>query len=259
MKRLLASLALLLGLIAPALGVTPTTSVSNAAYSILNTDVRVVTTTTAFTASRTWTLPFAAATCIGQTCAPGAMVLEIFDAGGAITQTNTLVVAPQSGDTINGQAANLILAQPGARVILYPTSGNNWVSYTVGNVVTAALAQASAISLTTATGKDITTVSLGQGTWSCQGQISRNLGATTSVTILKTSITTTQDTSGSLDTGTMSQFSTAANVMVGNTSMDVGPIIVTPTATTTYHLVAQDTFTVSTNAGYGQITCQQLK
>lgn len=124
MKRLGLLLGLVLGLVAPALAVVSTTIVNNAAYTILGTDVRVVTGPTAFTASRTWTLPQAGQTCIGQTCSTAALLL--LDSGSAITLAFPLVVAPSSGDTINGSTSSLTITQVGARVNLVPTSPSNW-------------------------------------------------------------------------------------------------------------------------------------
>lgn len=263
MKKLLLGLLLSLGLLAPALAVTPATQPGNAAYTMTNTDVRVIT-SAAFTASRTWTLPFAAGTCVGQTCLPGATSLEVSDVACTVTATNTLVIARGSGDTINGAAADLTITIPCARVTLTPTSANNWQAYItyagqVGSVVSTTVAGASAVSLTSTTAKDIATVALTPGDWSCSAVVTRKLAASTSVTQLKTSISATADTSGSLDTGTAVQWSTAANVMAADSSQVIGPIQISITAAATYHLVAEDTFSVSTNAGYGQIICRRMR
>lgn len=257
MKKLLA-FALALGVVTPALAVDPATRPGNAAYTLTNNDVYVVT-STAFTAARTWTLPFAAGTCIGQTCAPPQTQLEIADVGAAITATNTLTIAPQSGDTINGNAANIVLSAAGSRVVLKPTTANNWAAYVTGDYQSSAVASASAVALTTATAKTITSLALSQGVWFCDGALTRKLAATTSVTQLQTSIVSTTDTAGSLDTGTMKQFATAANVMATDFTDLVGPVRLAPAATTTYYLTAKDTFTVSTNAGYGQLYCRREK
>lgn len=255
----LGGIALALGLAAHiAWAVVPITRVGDAAYSITATNTNIQT-TTAFTAARTWTLPFAAATCIGQSCQPAANQLQILDTAGAITATNTLTIAPQSGDTINGNAANLILSAAGVRVILIPTSANNWNATVYGDYRSTSVLSASAVALTTKTGKTIGSISLSQGLWNCNGALTRKLAATTSVTQLKTSISTTTDTSGTLDAGTAVQWSTAANVMAADTTQVIGPVTLTPIATTSYYLVAEDTFTVDTNAGYGQLNCRRVK
>lgn len=256
MKRLLLALGLSFALLSPANAVVSATRVGDAAYTILPNDVTIYT-TTVFTAGRTWTLPQAASSCIGQNCIPAASSLQILDLAGALTFTNTLTIAPVSGDTINGNAANLILSAAGVRVVLIPTSPTNWRAIVYGDSRAIAVATASPISLTTTTAANVTSLALSQGVWDCSGVITRKLAATTSVTQLKTSIFTTSATSGSLDTGTMVQLSVAANVMAADTSQVIGPIRVSPAATTTYYLVAQDTFTADTNAGYGQLLCRR--
>lgn len=125
-------IALALGLLYAALAISAfatvtVTTVNNAAYTILSTDTTVVTGATAFTASRTWTLPSAGATCIGQSCSPPAQALQLIDAGRAISTAFPLVVAPASGETINGSSASLTVTATGGRVILIPSSGSNWI------------------------------------------------------------------------------------------------------------------------------------
>lgn len=135
MKKLLLGLGLWLGLLAPAGAVVQGTTVGDAAYTILSTDTQIYT-TTAFTAGRTWTLPFAGATCVGQNCTPPANQLQIIDSAGAFGQLVPLTIARQAGDTINGNAANIIISGAGSRIILIPTSGTNWQTYIVGDYVT---------------------------------------------------------------------------------------------------------------------------
>lgn len=124
MKRLLLALGFCLGLAASAWAVVGSTVINNAAYTILSTDTRVVTGPTAFTASRTWTLPSAGATCVGQTCGSGA--LDIIDLGNAVSTNTPLVIAPASSETINGSTSNITLTAVGVRVSLVPTSGSAW-------------------------------------------------------------------------------------------------------------------------------------
>lgn len=260
MKRWLITLglvwALVLSLAPQSNAAIRQTFVGDAAYSITISDTWV-STSVAFTAARTWTLPSA-----GGTNVPASLV--VMDVAFAITSTNTLTLAPQSGETINGSSSSLVIAAAGGRVILTPTSGSNWIAITegpgaTGSIVSSAIASASAVSLTSTTAANITSVSLTAGDWDCRGAVTRKLAASTSVTLLKTSISQTSATSGSLDTGTMKQWSTAANVMAADTTDVIGPIQQQLTATTTVYLVAQDTFSVSTNSGYGQLACRKVR
>lgn len=198
MKRLLLALALAWGLSAPGLAVTPATTVGNAAYSILNTDT-VINTTTTFTAPRTWTLPYAGGTCIGQSCAPPASTLQIIDVAGAISQLNQLIIAPQTGDTINGNAGSLIISGAGARVTLYPTSGTNWQSYIEGDYVSSgacpSVASTATVTITIATPGVITDTAHGftgicPVTFTTSGALPTGITASTIYYVAPSSITT---------------------------------------------------------------------
>lgn len=125
MRRLALGLWLLLGLLLPVAAVQQNTPVGNANYSVTPTDTWL-TTTTAFTTPRTWTLPYAGGTCIGQNCAPPASQLTILDTANAFSVASPLIIAPQSGDTINGSASSITIPDTGTRVLVVPTSGTNW-------------------------------------------------------------------------------------------------------------------------------------
>lgn len=196
MNRFLLGLALWLGLLAPSFGVTLSTKVGDAAYTILNTDT-VINTTTAFTAPRTWTLPYAGGTCIGQTCA--ASTLQIIDVAGAIGQIFNLTITPQSGDTINGNSGSLIISGAGTRVILYPTSGSNWQSFIEGDYVTSGACPASSstatVTITIATPGIITDTAHGLTgicpvTFTTTGALPTGLTASTVYYVVPSSITT---------------------------------------------------------------------
>lgn len=126
MKRIALAFILWFGLLAPSLAVSSNTIINNLAYTILPTDVRVTTGPTAFTASRTWTLPDAGQTCVGQNCQPGTTALLIYDGGSAISVAFPLVIAPASGNTINGSSNSITITAAGSRINLIPISSSNW-------------------------------------------------------------------------------------------------------------------------------------
>jgi len=139
-------------------------------------------------------------------------------------------------------------------------TNDNAAAGKVGETITGTLASGSAVSLTTATGADVTTVSLTAGDWDCRGVVTRTLGATTSVTLLAQGISTgSTGVMPALGTTNVTEHATAANVMVGSPQMNVGPTRVSLAATTTARLIAKDTFTVSTDAAYGQIECRRAR
>lgn len=78
-------------------GPTLKTSIGDAPYTILLTDRFVITSAT-LTAPRTWTLPAA------STLLPGTKI-QVSDLFGAINGSNSLTVAANGSDTINGQAS----------------------------------------------------------------------------------------------------------------------------------------------------------
>jgi hypothetical protein len=205
MRKLLFALAAGLALwAAPAGAVVTTTVMPNAAYTASITDQRIIT-SAPFTASRTLTLPAAAGTCIGQTCPP--FGLEIFDAAGTVTATNTWVIAPATGDLINGSSSSLTFTTPNVKIIAVPISGTNWlVTATVNGVgvnpgttiadnactgcigefissrtdqlinSSAAVVNGSVVTsaplLTTTVPSNVTQVLLGAGDWDCRGATS---------------------------------------------------------------------------------------
>lgn len=157
------------------------------------------------------------------------------------------VIGPGSGITA-GQL-------PGTATNDNASAGN------VGEYLTQSIAAGSAVSITTATPINIASVALTAGDWECRGQISRTFTATTSFTQLSASLSTTTGTIGSPALGTQRFIASAANVpgtTVGPSS-DIGPSRFSLNAGATVFLVASDTFTASTNAGFGYVACRRAR
>lgn len=113
-----------------------------------------------------------------------------------------------------------------------------------------------ALASTTALG--VTGLALTAGDWDCAGFLVRGLTGSTSITLLKSSIGTSIADATAQD-GTMNIFSTAANVMGADTTQIVGPVRVSIASTTNYYLVANDTFSASTNKAYGTLRCRRMR
>lgn len=366
MKKLLLALALAIGLAAPAKATISYTSMGNANYSALSTDITIIP-TVALTATRTLTLAYAGATCVGQ--APCPTALQVLDAQGNVGGANScLSIAPASGDTINGSSSAVTFCSTFGRVLLQPTSGSNWRfevygpgqlqgtttndngqpgfvgevinsgicagpastatvtitiaapgvftdtahgitgacpvvftnsggglptgitsgttywvvpssvttnTYSVATTVANALAgtavtttgtstgtqtRTSGSALATTTAADITGIALTAGDWDCRGVVSRTLGASTSVTVLKSGVSGTSATLAPQGRDGVTFLQTAANVMgVLGQDQHVGPVRVSLAATTNEFLSAQDTFTVSTNVAFGILTCRRMR
>jgi hypothetical protein len=116
------------------------------------------------------------------------------------------------------------------------------------------------VALATTTAATITGLSLTAGDWDCRGVSSHVLGASTSVTVLETSISsaaTTQAAQGLSSTN----FHQDAATVIGALGQDLftGPFRISLAATTNEFLVETDTFTVSTNVGFGSLTCRRAR
>jgi len=138
-------------------------------------------------------------------------------------------------------------------------TNDNACATCVGAVVQATLATGSAVTVTSGTPINVTSVSLGGGDWNCNAIVARNVGATTSFTKLNASLGTTTGALVAEGTLQATYFSTAANVVATSTDTIVGPARFSLSTTTTVFLVVGDTFTVSTDAAYGQITCRRAR
>lgn len=77
---------------------------------------RVAATSAAFTAARTWTLPLAANVPAGE-------IIEVSDAFGGVTSTNTLIIQRAGSDTLNGATTETIGSAYGARRFI--SNGSN--------------------------------------------------------------------------------------------------------------------------------------
>lgn len=116
------------------------------------------------------------------------------------------------------------------------------------------------VAMTTTTAATVTGVVLTPGDWDCRAKNAHVLGASTSVTKLTASIATTPTTAGSQGIDGVTILSTAANVMgAAGTDLVIEPYRVSLAAATNYYLVEQDTFTVSTDIGFGTLTCRRAR
>jgi hypothetical protein len=265
----------------PAGSVDAYTSMTNANYAALSTDVRIVP-IVALSANRTLTLPSAGATNIGQGIPGqgpgGSTALEIQDVFQNVSATGCIVIAPQSGELINASSSNYTFCVTGGKVTLWPLSGTQWqliaqgpgaadpgnpagvlpASGTIGEYKTTTVAAVSATPETSTTAVGLMSLSLSSGDWDCYATASRNLTSSTSFTIMEASINTTSGTIGTQgQEGTVINH-TAANVF-GVTGWDqlIGPVRETLSATTSIFLSVDDTFSASTSSAYGLLRCRR--
>jgi hypothetical protein len=87
-------------------------------YAMVATD-RLIATSAALTGSRTWTLMSAGAVKAGQ-------VIRVADQAGGVTASNTLVIARNGSDTINGSATSITLSSAFSVVDLVSDGVSQW-------------------------------------------------------------------------------------------------------------------------------------
>lgn len=98
------------------------TTNGNSDYSIPSS-TRVAATSAAFTAPRVWTLPAASSVPAGE-------AIEVSDAFGGVTSTNTLTIQRAGSDTINGGTSLVIAAAYAARRLV--SNGSNGWAFDAG-------------------------------------------------------------------------------------------------------------------------------
>jgi hypothetical protein len=140
--------------------------------------------------------------------------------------------------------------------VMQPAFFTPVVDGAIGAYVAGGIASAAAVSLTTATPANVTSISLTAGDWDVYGTVDYTPGATTSISILQQGISTTTGAFAEADTYTMQ--SMAAEVPGANQIANPTPVVrLNLTATTTVYLVTSATFTLSTLAAYGRIRARR--
>ena len=130
----------------------------------------------------------------------------------------------------------------------------------VGQLISSNIVSGSAVSLTTATPLDITTISLTAGDWDVQGNCTSNPAGSTTTSVFICSISTTLNTLNTIP-------SDSSGFGLNNASQPAGgaQTIVTDSArlslsaTTTIHLVTQASFAVSTMGAYGKLRARRVR
>lgn len=129
----------------------------------------------------------------------------------------------------------------------------------IGEYVSSNLLVGSAVALTTATSKTVTSISLTAGDWDVTGTVAFAPAAGTLIVDMKGGISQTNNTLATLsDTAALVDIPLSPSAGVGAT-IPVGTSRISLSGTTTIYLVAQCTFTVSTNAAYGFISARRAR
>jgi hypothetical protein len=253
----------------------PITYVGNANYQMLNSDKNIVP-NVALTTNRTWTLPYAGGTNITSN-------IDIIDAQGNIGGANScIVIAPQSGDTINGSSSSITFCGTYGKFSIFPISGTNWTysvvaagqlagtttndnasAGNVGEFITASKNLANARQATTNSSTTITSVALTPGDWDCTGIMSQSISSTTTVQALSASLGGTDGVIGTQGTDgvTTEQSTEVSAILYGANGRDlrVGPVRESLSGNTTIYLVSGASFLTSQLWTYGDIRCRRAR
>jgi hypothetical protein len=181
---------------------------------------------------------------------PGVFGAIVELGNGTIGADNTAFRANDAQIRVNGTRGTATQSLAGIGTVLVP-----------GQIKSSSLALGSAVSLTTDTTANVTSVSLEPGIWRVTGNVGFVPAATTSITNLNPAINSTSATlpNPEVVAGSQNRVMSAAYVPnVANITMDAGEGIFTLTATTTVYLLARATFTVSTMTAYGKIQAERI-
>lgn len=137
----------------------------------------------------------------------------------------------------------------------------------VGQILSSSKLRSVASALTTATPVNVVSLSLTAGDWDVVAMVGFTPDTTTSVTSLSASISVTTGALSAADTLAVSNSSgevrsnwvSAANVLNGDMTLATLKSRVSLAATTTYYLVTQAGFSVSTLAAYGSIVARRVR
>lgn len=148
---------------------------------------------------------------------------------------------------------------PSGGALIGTTTNDSAGTGLVGEYQSPAVVPATTVSLSTGTPVTVTSISLTAGDWDVQGGAIFATAASTSVTQVLAGISTTNNTLGA--DGTYARATFAAVVPGAVEWQDqVTPIVrISIAATTTVYVVAQSTFTVSTQTAGGYIRARRVR
>jgi hypothetical protein len=131
----------------------------------------------------------------------------------------------------------------------------------VGEFISSTVSSASSVSLTTVTGKSITSISLTAGDWDVSASAWLVGGATTNLAYFTASISTTDNTNATTGTSARVQIGAQGTPFGTDTvqGFAVGPHRLSLSATTTVYLVETASFSVSTLSGFGTIRARRVR
>lgn len=151
-----------------------------------------------------------------------------------------------------------------ASLLTGTTTNDSATAGRLGEFITATVAVGSAVSVTTATGVNITSISLTAGDWDVSGVVDYVLAGVTA-TLFNSAISLTTNTLSSqvggsgLGTDPIVTVPLLTTVLSATYTQNIASVRVSLSATTTVYLVAQSTFSVGTLTAYGTIRARRVR
>lgn len=181
---------------------------------------------------------------------------NITGASGQIAQFGTNAI---NGLAVTGSGNAVLANSPtiATPAISGVTSGANAAAGNIGEIISSSIAVGSAVSLTSATAKTITSITLTAGDWDVFGSIISNPAGTTTTSNLQAGLSTTTNALPTPPSG-YALFGGALGAGLA-ASLTISSIQINVNTTTTVYLVAQATFATSTMTAYGAIRARRVR
>tara|TARA_R110000868_G_scaffold161317_1_gene391504 strand:+ start:10876 stop:12528 length:1653 start_codon:yes stop_codon:yes gene_type:complete len=144
--------------------------------------------------------------------------------------------------------------------IIGTTTNNDADAGSVGQVISNTVLIGSAVSLTTATPANVTSISLTAGDWNVWGNVFFLPAATTNATLLYSTLGSTTANLGAAQLQNRINYGTGGLVLGADGATGIAPMQrISISGTTTYYLVARGDFTVDTLSAFGEIYARRVR
>lgn len=142
------------------------------------------------------------------------------------------------------------------------TTNDNAIAGSIGEIISATVVAGSAVSLTTATGTNVTSIILTGGDWDVSGQVDYVLTGVTA-TLFQSGISLVSTTlpsqagGGGLGTDAVVGVPLLTTLLSATYGQGIVPVRISIAVTTTIYLIAQSAFSAGTNSAYGTIRARR--
>ncbi|MES3041811.1 MAG: hypothetical protein V4730_11770 [Pseudomonadota bacterium] len=166
------------------------------------------------------------------------------------------------GASTPSSVAATTLSSTGVTALKGSITNDSAAAGNIGEFITSTVAAASAVALTTATGRDVTSISLTAGDWDVSGQVDFVLAGVTATLFqsgisLATNTLPSQAGGSGLGTDALTGVPLLTTILSATYAQGIAPVRISLAATTTVYLVAQAAFSVGTTTAYGTIRARR--